>query len=256
MSPFHSIILGIVEGFSEFLPISSTAHLGLASFILGIDQDNFVKTFEIVIQGGAILAVFILYWRKFTDINILKKVITAFIPTAIVGFILYKIIKSYLIGNIYITVISLFLGGIILIVYERFIKRDITQDKDIHSIDYKTSIYLGLIQAIAIIPGVSRSGATIVGGRFLGLSKKAIVEFSFLLGGPTILAATGYDLLKNYKLFDINQVYSLSTGFFFSFITAIIGIKFLLKYIENNSLRNFGIYRIIISIIFFIIVFF
>ena len=253
MSPLHSIILGIVEGLTEFLPISSTAHISLTSSLLGIAQTDFVKSFEIAIQSGAMLAVIAIYWRKFLDKEIFKKIVVAFIPTAIIGFILYKLIKSYLIGNTIVTLSSLFIGGIILIVFEKFIKnKDQQSELDIYSLSYTKTALIGLFQSLAVIPGVSRSGATIVSGRLLGLKKESIVEFSFLLAVPTILAASVYDLLKNYSLFSSDNLGSLSLGFIFSFITAIISIKFFISYINKNSLTSFGIYRILIAIIIFI----
>ena len=257
MSPLHSIVLGIIEGLTEFLPISSTAHLSLTSQLLGIAQTDFIKTFEIAIQSGAMLAVIAIYWRKFLNMEINKKIITAFLPTAILGFVLYKLIKSYLIGNLYITLTSLFIGGIILIVFEKYInKKEKTQvsinETDILGLSYKKTALIGLFQSLAVIPGVSRSAATIVSGRLLGLEKDSVVEFSFLLAVPTILAASVYDLLKNYSLFNSDNLGSLSLGFIFSFITAIISIKFFISYINKNSLTSFGIYRILIAIIIFI----
>lgn len=254
MSPLHSIILGIVEGLTEFLPISSTAHLSLTSQLLGIAQTDFIKTFEIAIQSGAMLAVIAIYWRKFLNMEINKKIIAGFLPTAILGFVLYKLIKSYLIGNLYVTLASLFIGGIILIVFEKNInKKEKTQvstnETDIIGLSYKKTALIGLFQSLAVIPGVSRSAATIVSGRLLGLKKDSVVEFSFLLAVPTILAATGYDLLKNYALFSSQDIGSLSLGFIFSFITAIISIKFFISYISKHSLTSFGIYRILVSIL-------
>lgn len=254
MSPLHSIILGIVEGLTEFLPISSTAHLSLTSQLLGIAQTDFIKTFEIAIQSGAMLAVIAIYWRKFLNMEINKKIIAGFLPTAILGFVLYKLIKSYLIGNLYVTLASLFIGGIILIVFEKNInKKEKTQvptnETDIIGLSYKKTALIGLFQSLAVIPGVSRSAATIISGRLLGLKKDSVVEFSFLLAVPTILAATGYDLLKNYVLFSSQDIGSLSLGFIFSFITAIISIKFFISYISKHSLTSFGIYRILVSIL-------
>jgi undecaprenyl-diphosphatase len=250
MTIFHSIVLGIVEGLTEFLPISSTAHLTLFSNLLGIDQNDFVKTFEIAIQSGAMFAVIAIYYKKFFDLEIVKKIITAFIPTAIVGFILYKFIKAYLIGNLLIISIALFIGGIILILFEKYIiNKDINTETDIKGLSYKKTALIGLFQALAIIPGVSRSASSIISGRLLGLSKTSVVEFSFLLAVPTILSATAYDLLKNYTLFNVSNIGSLSLGFIFSFITAIISIKFFLAFISKRSFTSFGIYRIIISII-------
>ncbi|MDD4988843.1 MAG: undecaprenyl-diphosphate phosphatase [Candidatus Pacebacteria bacterium] len=254
MTHFSALILGIVEGFTEFLPISSTAHLILVSKLIGISQDNFVKTFEIAIQSGAILAVIILFWKKFTNIENLKKIVVAFIPTGIIGLALYKIVKTYLLGNIPVVLSALLLGGIILIIFEKkFKEKTGTSVKNIQDMSYKQSAYVGLYQAIAIIPGVSRSGATILGGMLLGISRETIVEFSFLLAVPTMLAATGLDLLKNLHAFSSAQFGTLGLGFIASFVTAIIGIKFLLDYIRKHSFSAFGVYRIIIAILFFFV---
>jgi undecaprenyl-diphosphatase len=257
MTIFHSIILGFVEGFTEFLPISSTAHLTLTSHLLGLDQSAFVKSFEIVIQGGAILAVMAFYWKKFLDWEILKKLVVAFIPTGIIGLLLYKTIKSYLVGNISITLWSLAIGGIILIVFEKYFRPGLNAstsgtELNTKSISYARVMWIGAIQAIAVIPGVSRSAATIVGGRLLGMSREAVVEFSFLLAVPTILAATGLDLVKNISSFSTSQAGMLVAGFISSFVMAMIGIKFLLAVIQRKSFTGFGIYRIILAVLFFL----
>lgn len=264
MTIIHSIILGIVEGFTEFLPISSTAHLTLTSQLLGLSQSAFVKTFEIAIQSGAIVAVIVIYWRKFLDLKILKQIIFAFIPTAVIGLLLYKIAKMYLLGNISVVLWSLAIGGVIIILFEKYwVKKspdgilegdDIDQNNDftsrigaeIKGLNIKQTALIGVFQVLAIIPGVSRSAATIIGGRVLGISKEAIVEFSFLLAVPTILAATTLDLLKNYQLFSMSEFSNLSFGFVTSFLTALIGIKFLMVYIRKHSFVSFGIYRIIV----------
>jgi undecaprenyl-diphosphatase len=170
MNPIQAIILGVVEGTTEFLPISSTGHLILVSKLLSIPQTEFVKSFEIVIQSGAILAVLLLYARRITsNINLAKKILFAFLPTAIVGFMLYKLIKQFLIGNISVTLLSLFLGGVILILVEFYLKnRGLNRNlkgENVKSIDHlsiSNCLVIGLIQSISVIPGVSRAGATIV----------------------------------------------------------------------------------------------
>lgn len=252
----QTIILGIVEGVTEFLPISSTAHLILTSSLLHISQTNYQKSFEIAIQLGAILAVFVLYWRSFlVKFEVLKRVMVAFIPTGIIGLLFYKIVKNYLLGNTSVVLWSLFIGGILIILFELFHKEPFshlsTDKADITDISYKQSFLIGLFQSVAIIPGVSRAAATIIGGLLLGLRRKTIVEFSFLLALPTMLAATGLDLLKNYKEFSGSQFGYLSLGFLVSFIVAILSIKFLLRYIKTHDFKAFGIYRIIISILFY-----
>lgn len=267
MTIFESLILGLVEGFTEFLPISSTAHLILTSHLLGLDQSVFVKTFEIAIQSGAILAVLVVYWRRFLDWEILKKIAAAFIPTALIGLALYKFSKQYLLGNISVVLWALAIGGVLLIVFEKWHKK--TRDArieagqiqvveespatEIRSMSYKKAVGLGVAQAIAIIPGVSRSGATIIGGLLAGMSRGAIVEFSFLLGAPTILAATALDLFKNAGAFTSDQFGSLFIGLSAAFITALLGIKFLLRYVRTKTFVGFGVYRIAIAVIFLLL---
>ena len=251
MTLLHSLILGIIEGFTEFLPVSSTGHLILATHILGLPQSAFVKTFEIAIQSGAILAVIVVYWKKFLDVEILKKVIAAFIPTAIIGLILYKVFKSYLIGNIAVVLCALAIGGLLLILFEKFFRPDESKAiSDLKSLSYKQAALIGVAQSVAIIPGVSRSAMTIVGGLFVGMSRKAVVEFSFLLAVPTIIAATGLDLVQNIHAFTSNQFGTLTVGFIAAFVTALFGIRFLLSYVRNKTFIGFGIYRVILVLVF------
>jgi len=252
MTIIQTIILGVVEGVTEFLPISSTGHLILASKVMGIADSDFTKSFEIAIQLGAILAVVVLYWKRIiTGTDIWKKVFVAFVPTAIVGFLLYKVLKSYLLSNALIVVWALALGGIALILFELWHVRRTHQAKPL---DYKNSFLVGLAQSIAIIPGISRSAATIVGGMLAGISRETIVEFSFLLAVPTMIAATGYDLLKSAHSFSFDQFGLLALGFIVSFIVAMVSIKWLLNYIKNHTFIAFGIYRIIAAFLFWFFV--
>ena len=254
MHIFQSIILGIVEGVTEFLPISSTGHMILASHVLGITETDFVKSFEIFIQLGAILAVVVLYWRKLLmNKKIFLRVCVAFLPTAVIGLALYKVVKIYLLGNVSVVLWSLLLGGIFLIGFEYFRKGKISHTNEIENISYKQAFIVGLFQSIAIIPGVSRSAATIVGGLALGISREAIVEFSFMLAVPTLVAATGLDLIKSGHSFDGGQIELLATGFIVAFISAFFAIKFLLNYVKNHTFTSFGIYRIVIAILFFVV---
>ncbi|MCX6713307.1 MAG: undecaprenyl-diphosphate phosphatase [Candidatus Vogelbacteria bacterium] len=260
MGFLHSIILGIVEGITEFLPVSSTGHLILASQLLRIGESDFVKSFEIIIQLGAILAVVVLYWKKLWNWETIKKLLVAFLPTAIIGLALYKIVKTYLLGNTAVVLWSLFLGGFALIIFELWYEhchlgaRLPKGEKEALPPSYRQAVAIGLFQSIAIIPGVSRSAATIVGGLWLGLSRATIVEFSFLLAVPTMLAATGLDLIKNYQSFSADQFGSLTVGFVVSFLVALAAIKFLLNYIRKYDFIPFGIYRIILALIFWFLV--
>ena len=254
MTILHSIIMGIVEGLTEFLPISSTAHLIFTGELLKIPPSDFLKSFEISIQLGAILSVVILYWKRvFSNINIIWKLAAAFIPTSIIGLIFYKLVKGYLMDSNLIIAISLLLGGIIIILFENwYAKKNISEvvvDTDLNAITYKQAIILGVVQAIAIIPGVSRAGATIIGGLAQGIKRKTIVEFSFLLAIPTMLAATALDLYKNPMVFVGNQLTLWIVGFVVSFLTAIIGVKFLIKYVQKNNFKVFGWYRIVLGIV-------
>lgn len=243
----QSVILGITEGLTEFLPISSTGHMILVSHLLQIVQSDFVKSFEIFIQLGAILAVVVLYWKDLMNTKLWPKIMAGFLPTAIIGLVLYKFVKNYLLGNVLIVLGSLFIGGIILIFIEKFTKAK-------GELTIKKSIGVGLFQAISIIPGVSRSAATIVGAMVLGVPKEEAVRYSFLLAVPTLAAATGLDLIKEHFSFTSAQWGLLLAGFMTSFITAVLAIKFFLKYVRNHSMRSFGIYRIVLAVIYFFFV--
>lgn len=251
MTFLHAIILGIIEGVTEFLPISSTGHLILTSKILQLSQTDFLKSFEISIQLGAILAVVVLYWRSFfVKFEIFKKVIVAFLPTAVVGLIFYKIVKQFLLGNETVVLWALGLGGVFLIIFEIFYHEQEDSIDELEKISWRQSLIIGLCQSIAIIPGVSRAAATIVGGLILGLKRKTIIEFSFLLAVPTMAAATGFDLIKSGGGFSSDQFGLLTVGFVLSFLTAIVAIKFLLRFVKTHSFVSFGIYRIILAILF------
>jgi undecaprenyl-diphosphatase len=250
LDAFHSVILGIVEGITEFLPVSSTAHLILASHALRIGETEFLKSFEIIIQLGAILSVVVLYWRKFLDIEVLKKLVVAVFPTGVIGLTVYKAIKGYLLGNVMVVLITLLVGGIALIVFERF-DRGVEREVDFSEITYRKAFLIGLFQAIAVIPGVSRSAATIVGGSLIGVGKRTIVEFSFMLAVPTMLAASGLELVKNRSALHGNMSV-LAIGFVVSFITAILAIKSFLSYIKKRDFSMFGWYRIALAIVFFL----
>jgi undecaprenyl-diphosphatase len=250
MSLLHAIILGIVEGITEFLPVSSTAHLILASRALALDSD-FVKSFEIIIQFGAILSVVVLYWSKFWNWDVLKKLVVAVIPTGIIGLTVYRVIKD-LLGSVTVVLLSLIIGGIALIVFERFRKSSDT-DVDFGQITYRKGFLIGLFQAIAVIPGVSRSAATIVGGSLIGISKRTIVEFSFMLAVPTMLAATGLELVKSRDALAGNYGV-LAVGFVVSFITAIVAIKSFLGYIKKRDFSAFGWYRIVLAVVYWLVV--
>jgi len=259
MNIFHTIILGIVEGLTEFLPISSTAHIDIARTLLSIPSTDFIKSFEIIIQLGSILAVVFLYAKKvFSSWTYIKNVIIAFIPTGIIGFILYKLIKSFLLGNVLIEAIALLIGGIIIIIFENHQSKlvETPEQNDLEKMTFKQLITLGIAQSLAVIPGVSRSGAVIISGRALGLGRSLITEFSFLLAVPTMLAATVYDIYKSGFSFSSSEWGTISIGFIVSFITAFLVIGWLIKYVKTHTFKVFGWYRIILGFLLIIALFF
>ncbi len=272
MDYLQAVIFAIVEGFTEFLPISSTGHLVLTAKLLNIPQTEFVKSFEVIIQLGAILAVVFLYWKTiWTNKKVWKPVIAAFIPTAIVGLLLYKTIKTVLLGNELVTVWALLIGGIAMIAIEYWFKPSPSagsplrqgfagqagqgaQVGKIEDISPKNAFIIGLFQSISIIPGVSRAAATIIGAMLLRTKRKTAVEFSFLLAIPTMVAATGLDLLKSNFSYSTYEYSVLAVGFIGSFIVAIFAVKFFIKFIQNHTFIPFGIYRIILAVIFFLFI--
>lgn len=255
MNYFEALVLSAVEGITEFLPISSTGHLVLTAQILKIPQTDFMKSFEIIIQLGAIFAIVFLYWKTLiANKKIWQRILAAFMPTAILGFALYKIIKLFLLGNTFVTLAALFFGGIFLILLEFMHKEQDYHKERVENIDLKTAFLIGLFQSISMIPGVSRSAATIVGGLLLGIKRKTAVEFSFLLAVPTMLAATALDLLKSNFSFTSYEYSLLTIGFLGSFCVAILVVKLFLYYIQNHNFIPFGIYRIILTILFWLLI--
>lgn len=252
MQSLDAIILGIVEGLTEFLPISSTGHLVLTSHLLGLPETDFLKSFEVVIQLGAILAVVTLYWRKLLfDRELMQRIAVALLPALGVGFLFYATIRSLLESQLTV-VAALFVGGVVLILFERY-RKEPANPTTVETLSYRQAFLIGLGQALSVVPGVSRAGATIVGGLLTGLSRPAAVEFSFLLGVPTMIAATTLDIVKNHAAFSLADIQSLALGFLVSFLVAIIAIKFLLRYVETHSFIAFGVYRIVIAALFAVI---
>lgn len=248
MNFFEILILGIVEGFTEFLPVSSTAHLLITGEILGLEKTEFFKTFVIAIQVGAIVAVLFVYTKRVLEnLKIAKKIAVAFIPTATIGIISYKFIKNFLLESLPTIAWALIVGGVVILIFEH-IKGEKIKNEDeqkLEDISYKKSFVLGVVQALAIIPGVSRSGATIIGGMLSGISRKNIVEFSFLLAVPTIAGASFFELYSSPISFDTSQFWALGLGLLFSFVFAILSIRFFLNFIKQNSFKIFGWYRVV-----------
>jgi undecaprenyl-diphosphatase len=252
MDLLHIIILSVVEALTEFLPISSTAHLILTSHILGIVQSEFVSTFEIAIQLGAIGAVVVVYFKKILeDKQLFYKACFGFIPTGILGLVVYKHIKILLNQSI-VPVIALFIGGIVIIAVEYyFIKKK--KDNFKREMTYKDAFIIGLIQSISMVPGVSRAAASIFGGMALGFNREKAVEFSFLLAIPTMVAATGLDLAKSSHSFSQNQLMELLLGIVLSFVFALFVIRWIMRFVKTNNFIYFGVYRIVISVIYYFI---
>lgn len=250
------LILSVIEGVTEFLPISSTGHLLLVSDFLRISQTEFVKSFEIFIQLGAILAVVVLYWKRIRNNFLLwQKIVTAFIPTAIVGLVFYEIIKEVFFENIFITIGALLIGGVLLIIIEKFHKPQQLNNVTIEQLTLKQSFLIGVAQSVSVIPGTSRAAASIIGGMLVGASRKTAVEFSFLLAIPTIAAATLLDLVKSDFNLSSNEVLLLAAGFIGSFITALVVVKWFIKYIQKNNFFWFGVYRIVLAVLFLVFMF-
>jgi undecaprenyl-diphosphatase len=249
MDLITAIILGIVQGVSEFLPISSTGHMILASHLMGLKHTEFLKSFEIAIQAGTILSVAVLYGRTLlVDIEVIKRLLVAFLPTGILGLTFYRMIKSYLLGSETVVLWALLIGGVVLVVFELWYREEPDVAREIRDISYKNALIIGLFQSLAMIPGVSRSASTIVGGLLLGLKRKTIVEFTFLLAVPTMLAATGYDLIRSGSQFSPGEFQYLLAGFVTAFVVALLSIKFLLRFIKTHTFIPFGVYRIIMVI--------
>ncbi|MGF7140485.1 undecaprenyl-diphosphate phosphatase [Roseimarinus sediminis] len=254
MSLIQSIIIAIIEGLTEFLPISSTGHMILATAAMKIHEDEFVKTFEIVIQLGAIMAIALMYIKRFLQgIDIYLKLIIAFIPTAIVGFFAYEYIKAYLFNPVVVSV-SLIVGGVILIWVDRRVVNKKNEIASLEQIPYKNAFFIGLIQCLSMVPGTSRAAATIIGGVFNRLDKKQATEFSFLLAVPTMFAASGYDLLKTPIDFSREEIIMLLVGLLFAFVSAWLAVKVFLKIVENYGFKHFGYYRIVLGLLFLIFI--
>ena len=250
MTILDAIYLGIIEGITEFIPVSSTGHLIVLSQFLGVEQNNVNKAFEIIIQFAAILALVFVYPSKFTfkHTKLWLKIALAFLPIAIIGFIFSKQVKAMF--SIDIVAWMFIIGGIIFLIVEKFYNEQKTHITDVEDVSFKQALYIGTAQVFALIPGTSRAGASIVGAMLVGLNRKASAEFSFLLAVPVMCATTAYDLYKHHnEIFQEGNLLNLAVGFVVSFLVALGVIKLFLKFLEKFTFVAFGIYRILFGIL-------
>ena len=249
-------ILGVVEGLTEFLPISSTGHLIIAGDLLDFNDEK-GKAFLVVIQIGAMLAVMWHYRAKFIDLTLglfrrrdaqvfIAKLFVAFLPAAIVGLLFANLIKSYLFGSVPVA-IALIVGAFIILAVERVYKGG--RIESIEAMTFRDALLIGLAQCCSLIPGISRAGATIIGGMLCGLTRKAATEFSFFLAVPTLIAAGGYDLIKHREEFAAGDAGTLAVGLIVSFISALICVRWLLRYVAGHDLKIFAWYRIVLGLV-------
>ena len=251
MSYSEAIIIAIVQGITEFLPVSSTGHMIITQSLLGIESTAFIKTFTVSIQFGSILSVVILYWKRFfKTFDFYYKLFIAFIPAALIGLLLKDFIES-LLGNVVVVAISLLIGGIIFLFVDKWFKN--TADDKKQDVSYLSALKIGLFQTISMIPGVSRSAATIIGGLTQKLNRKNAAEFSFFLAVPTMFAATALELFGIYKEIKHEDLYILAIGNLVAFIVAIIAIKFFIAVLVKYGFKAFGYYRIIVGAVILIL---
>lgn len=252
MNLFEAIIMAVVEGLTEFLPISSTGHMIIASAMMGINEEEFTKIFTVNVQFGAILSVVVLYWKRFfQSFEFYIKLFVAFIPSAIFGLLLIDFIDA-LLENVVVVAVMLLLGGFVLIFIDRLFKN---VEDGIEQVNHKKAFIIGMFQCFAMIPGVSRSAATIIGGMTQKLSRKAAAEFSFFLAVPTMFAASGYKLLKDYQYINTENIDTLLIGNVVAFIVAMLAIKFFINFLTKYGFKIFGYYRIALGLLLLILFF-
>jgi undecaprenyl-diphosphatase len=245
MSIWQAVILAIIEGITEFLPVSSTGHMIIASSFMGISHLDFTKMFTVNIQFGAILSVLVLYWKRFfQSTEFYFKLFAAFLPAAVLGLLLNDFIDAML-ENVVVVAISLLVGGIILLFIDRIANDTVTEKE----ISYFDALKIGFFQCIAMIPGVSRSASTIIGGMLQGLSRKQAAEFSFFLAVPTMAAAGGYKLLKTYDTIQQEDIKILLIGNVVAFVVALLAIKFFISFVTKYGFKIFGYYRIVLGLV-------
>ena len=249
-----SALLGLLEGLTEFIPVSSTGHLLLAAHFLGFESAG--KTFEVVIQLGAVLAILTVYFGKLVTVfgtahrdpaafRFIISVLLAFLPAVVIGVLAHDFIKAVLFETPKLIAIMLIVGGVILLFVERFAPEPTVQDAS--ALPFRKALAIGFIQCLAMVPGVSRSGSTIVGALLLGVSKRAAAEFSFFLSLPTMAGAVAYDLYKNRDVLDFSAWTDISIGFVVAFLSAVLVVRWLLNFVSRNGYALFGWWRIIIG---------
>lgn len=254
MTYLEALILAIIEGITEFLPISSTGHMVIASTFMGISENTLTKNFEIVIQLGAILSVVVLYWRKFlTSFRFYLKLAFAFLPAAITGFFLEDYI-DLLLANVWVVVVSLIIGGIILIFVDKWFRH--AEGKEEQEISWFQGFKIGCFQCIAMIPGVSRAAATIIGGMTVGLNRRTAAEFSFFLAVPTMLGASTKKLMDSYATIQNHDIAILIFGSAVAFVVAMVAIRAFIGFLKNHGFIWFGYYRIIVGVTIAVLAFF
>jgi undecaprenyl-diphosphatase len=250
MNWFEALIISIIEGITEFLPISSTGHMILAEGILGMQSDEFVKIFIISIQFGAILSVIVLYWKRFFQtLNFYYKLFVAFLPAAVIGLTFNKYIDM-LLENVIVVAIMLIIGGVFLL----FIDKLFNKPSEDQSISYSSAFKIGLYQCLAMIPGTSRAAATIVGGMSQKLTRKTAAEFSFFLAVPTMFAASCLKLYESYEYITAENIKILLVGNVIAFVVAMIAIKSFINYLAKYGFRVFGYYRIVVGLLILIFI--
>jgi undecaprenyl-diphosphatase len=255
MSIIESIIIAIVEGLTEFLPVSSTGHMIIAEKLLGMESTNFTKLYTVAIQLGAIMAVVVLYWKKFINFKSWQfyiKLVVAVIPALALGFLFSDKIDELLESPTTVA-ITLLLGGILFLFIDNFFKQPVIEKEE--DISMTKAFIIGCWQCIAMIPGVSRSAATIIGGMQQKLTRSVAAEFSFFLAVPTMCAATGYKLLKEYKNIHTEEIKILAIGNLVAFVVAILAIKFFIGFLQKHGFKLFGYYRIVVGIALLVLIY-
>ena len=249
----QAVVIGVIEGFTEFLPISSTGHMIVASKFLGVAESDLVKAYEVIIQFAAILAVMLVYRDKLSPKRIVlwEKLIVAFLPLGAIGFLFRHQIKALF--SVPVVAWMFIVGGVIFLVVEFFYKESDNKESknrttDIEAVSWQQAIWIGIAQVAALIPGTSRAGATIIGGMLTGLDRKTSAEFSFLLAIPVMAAVSGYDLLKHYQEFAHANWGAFLVGFLVAFVVAWITIKLFISFLQHFTFNAFGIYRIILGV--------